>query len=68
LHERFDILTRAWSTIDSPRQGPWHHAVAVVIGPNLYVIGGWGGDYLANNEAYQASHLLFLPLGAQGSQ
>ncbi|HEY54065.1 MAG TPA: hypothetical protein G4N94_11470 [Caldilineae bacterium] len=68
LHERFDTLTRTWSTIDSPRTGPWRHAVAVVIGPNLYVVGGWGGDYLANNEAYQASHLLFLPLGAQGLQ
>ena len=66
LHERFDTLQQTWSTIDSPRQGPWHHAVAVVIGPNLYVVGGWGGEYLANNEAYQASHLLFLPLGAQG--
>ncbi len=68
IHERFDTLTQTWSTIDSPYQGPWHHAVAVVIGPNLYVVGGWGGEYLSNTEAYQASHLLFLPLGVQGLQ
>jgi len=68
IHERFDTLTQTWSTIDSPYQGPWHHAVAVVIGPNLYIVGGWGGEYLTNTEAYQASHLLFLPLGVQGLQ
>jgi len=68
INERFDTLTQTWSTIDSPYQGPWHHAVAVVIGPNLYVAGGWGGEYLTDTEAYQASHLLFLPLGVQGLQ
>ncbi len=65
LHERFDLMAQAWSTFDSPRSGPWRNAVATIIGPNLYVIGGWGGDYLSANEAYKASELLFLPLGAR---
>ncbi len=64
--ERFDLTTQRWSTIDAPRQGPWHHASATMIGPNLHIAGGWGGDYLAIHEVYQASHLLFLP--AQGGQ
>lgn len=68
IHERFDLVTRVWSTIESPRTGPWHHAVAAIIGPNLHVIGGWGGDYLAIHEAYQAAFFQFLPLGAQGAR
>lgn len=68
IHERFDLVTRVWSTIESPRTGPWHHAVAAIIGPNLHVIGGWGGDYLAIHEAYQAAFFQFLPLGAQGAK
>ncbi len=68
LHERFDLNTQTWSTIDSPRLGPWHHAVGAIIGPNLHVVGGWGGDFLDAHETYQASHLLFLPIGAQGAK
>ncbi len=68
LHERFDLNTQSWSTIDSPRLGPWHHAVGAIIGPNLHIVGGWAGDYLDDHEAYQASHLLFLPIGAQGAK
>ena len=59
--ERFDLTTQSWSTLDAPRRGPWHHASAAMIGPNLHIVGGWGGDYLAIHEVYQASHLLFLP-------
>lgn len=68
LHERFDLAAQAWSTLDSPRSGPWHHAVAVMIGPNLHIVGGWGNDYLALHEAYEASNLLFLPFGVQGAR
>ncbi len=68
LHERYDLITQAWSTLDSPRRGPWHHSVAAIIGPNLHIVGGWAGDYSAAHEAYQASHLLFLPFGAQGAE
>ncbi len=60
-HFRFDFSTLSWSTIDAPRRGPWHHAVAAMIGPNMHIAGGWGGDYLAVHEVYQASYLLFLP-------
>ncbi|MCO6450253.1 MAG: hypothetical protein J5I90_05635 [Caldilineales bacterium] len=68
LHERYNLTTGVWSTIDSPRTGPWRHSVAAIIGPNLHIVGGWAGDYLNSQEVYQASHLLFLPLGAQGSE
>ncbi len=67
LHERFDLAAQAWSTLDSPRSGPWHHAVAAMIGPNLHIVGGWGNDYLALHEAYEASNLIFLPFGVQGA-
>ena len=60
-HLRFDLTSQSWSTIDAPRRGPWHHAVAAMIGPDMHIVGGWGGDYLAIHEVYQASHLLFLP-------
>ncbi len=64
--ERFDLTTQSWSTLEAPRRGPWHHAAAVVLGPNLHIVGGWGGDYLAIHEVYQTSHLIFLP-AQQGS-
>jgi len=64
--ERFDLTTQSWSTLEAPRRGPWHHTSAAMIGPNLHIVGGWGGDYLAIHEVYQASHLLFLP--AQGGR
>ncbi len=68
LHERFDLATHTWSTIEYPRNGPWRHAVAAMIGPNLHIIGGWGGDYLDVHEAYQAAFFQFLPLGAQNAR
>lgn len=67
LHERFDLITQAWSTIDAPRSGPWRAAVAAMIGPNLHIVGGWAGDFLSAQDAYQASYLQFLPLGAQNA-
>ncbi len=68
LHERFDLTTQAWSTIDSPRPGPWRSVVAAMIGPNLHIAGGWAGDFLSAQDAYQASYLQFLPLGAQNAK
>lgn len=68
LHERFDITTQAWSTIDIPRTGPWRSVAAAMIGPNLHIVGGWAGDFLAAQDAYQASYLQFLPLGAQNAK
>ncbi len=68
LHDRFDLATLTWSTIDWPYQGPWRHGSAVMIGPNLHLIGGWGGDYLQIHEAYQAAFFQFLPLGAQNAR
>ncbi|RME80604.1 MAG: hypothetical protein D6775_15765, partial [Caldilineae bacterium] len=67
LHERFDTLTGSWSTIDTPRQGPWRGAAGGVIGPTLHVVGGWSGEYLSIHEAYQAGFRTFLPLGARGA-
>ena len=62
LPERFDLLTQAWSTFDTPLTGTWRHAVTAAIGPNIYVVGGWGGDYLAINEVYKAlPYETFLP-------
>jgi DNA-binding CsgD family transcriptional regulator len=67
LHERFDLTTQLWSSIDAPRRGPWRSLAAAMIGPNLHIVGGWAGDFLAAHDAYQASYLQFLPLGAQNA-
>lgn len=68
LHERFDLTTQVWSTIDAPRRGPWRSVAAAMIGPNLHIVGGWAGDFLSAQDAYQASYLQFLPLGAQNAK
>lgn len=62
-HERFDINTKIWSNFPSPITGEWRHMVAFSHENNLYLIGGWSGDYLDVHLQYEnLFQRLLIPL------
>lgn len=60
-HERYDALTNQWLTIPSPIQGEWRNLAAVADKGNIYLFGGWGGDYLDTQLQYQSTFRALLP-------
>jgi hypothetical protein len=66
FNERYDSLTNTWSSIPSPIQGQWRNLGVASRGSLLYAVGGWNGDYLDANEAFQGTFRAFFPLGAAG--
>jgi N-acetylneuraminic acid mutarotase len=62
-NERFDPLSNTWSRIESPFTGEWRNAGVTTLGAQVYVVGGWSGDYLNTTAVYQSSFRAFLPLG-----
>jgi hypothetical protein len=46
--------------------GEWRNLAAVAQGQNIYAVGGWAGDYLDVNAAYEAVIRLLLPFGSKG--
>ncbi|HIC88766.1 MAG TPA: hypothetical protein EYP04_05130 [Anaerolineae bacterium] len=68
FHERYDPLTNTWSSLDSPVEDVWRNLGVVTLGPKVYAVGGWSGDYLSVNAAYQASVRVFLPLSSRSEQ
>jgi len=64
-NERFDPLSNTWSRVDSPFEIQWRNLGAAVLGPRIYVVGGWGGDYMGVTAVYQSSFRTFLPLGSR---
>ncbi len=64
FNERFDSVSGAWSRLDSPVPQRWRMPGAVAVGPWVYVMGGWNGDYLDVTAAYQSSFRIILPLGS----
>lgn len=66
FNERYDSLTDTWSSISSPITGQWRNLGATALGPVVYAVGGWSGDYLDVAEGYQGPFRAFFPLGSKG--
>ena len=62
--ERYDAVSGGWSRLEVPIPGRWRMPGAATIGPWVYVLGGWNGDYLDVTAAYQSSFRIILPLGS----
>jgi hypothetical protein len=68
FNERYDSLTDTWSSLASPIQGQWRTPGVASRGSLIYAVGGWSGDYLDQNEAFETTFRAFLPLGSRGQQ
>lgn len=67
-HERFDPNTRLWSNFKSPLQDRWRHLGAIIHNDNIYVFGGWSGNYLKTHQLYDISlSRLMLPFMSEPS-
>ena len=66
FNERYDTLTNTWSSLSSPFPGQWRTPGVAGNGSQIYVMGGWSGEYLNVNEVFQGTFRAFLPLGSRG--
>ena len=60
-HERLDTLSGQWQPLPSPIRREWRHFAATTDSGNIYLIGGWSGDYLATNLRFQSTFRALLP-------
>lgn len=61
-NEWYDPQEDTWTRFESPLSEPWRQGGVAAIDTRLYLIGGWNGDYLDENRAYQALFRIFIPV------
>jgi N-acetylneuraminic acid mutarotase len=73
-NEYFSPLTSdptqgTWWTFPSPLLQEWRNLGVAANETTLYAVGGWDGEYIGVNQAYQAIYRLYMPsaLGQGGS-
>ncbi len=67
FNEWYDPNRDAWSTVETPLIGEWRSPGVVAFESAIYAIGGWSGDYLSANQAYEPiSFRIFIPMSRRG--
>jgi DNA-binding CsgD family transcriptional regulator len=62
FNERYNPTGNTWSIVETPLVGEWRGPGVVVFETTIYAIGGWSGDYLSLNQAYEALPFrIFIP-------
>lgn len=61
-NERYDPAIDVWSNFPSPVRGSWRHLGVISTDGQLYMTGGWAGDYMANVLQYQSTFRSLLPV------
>ncbi len=62
FNEQYDMVSGAWSRIESPVIDQWRNLGLAALGEKIYAVGGWSGNYLALNEEYTAIYRVNLPM------
>jgi DNA-binding CsgD family transcriptional regulator/N-acetylneuraminic acid mutarotase len=64
--ERYNPGDDTWSPVETPLVGEWRGPGVVVFENTVYAVGGWSGDYLSLNYAYEVFPFrIYIPVGHQ---
>jgi DNA-binding CsgD family transcriptional regulator/N-acetylneuraminic acid mutarotase len=63
FNERYDAANDSWDAIETPLVEEWRSPGVTAVGGTIYAIGGWSGDYLSQNQAYEPLPFqIFVPV------
>jgi DNA-binding CsgD family transcriptional regulator/N-acetylneuraminic acid mutarotase len=60
-NERYNPGTNTWANFETPITAEWRNLGAAATEVKIYAIGGYSGEYLSDNQEYQALFHLYLP-------
>jgi DNA-binding CsgD family transcriptional regulator len=61
--ERYNAINDTWDAIETPLVEEWRSPGVTAVGDTIYAIGGWSGDYLSQNQAYEPLPFhIFIPV------
>ena len=58
---KYNVRTDSWQGFEAPVKGVWKNLGLALVDTKIYAIGGWDGDYMDINQAYQAIYVIMLP-------
>ncbi len=66
FNERYIPHDDTWTPVETPLVGEWRNPGVVLLDSAIYAVGGWSGDYLSLNQAYEALPFrIFIPVSHQ---
>jgi len=61
-NERLNLEEMAWQEIETPYLDQWRTYGAVMIGSELFTMGGWNEDHPNTLLSYQTVYKIFIPI------
>jgi hypothetical protein len=66
FNERYNPDSDTWSVVETSLVEEWRSPGVVVFESTIHAIGGWSGDYLSLNQAYEPlPYRIFIPVSHQ---